>query len=1346
MNTRLNSVRSGHIDETRIYSWLIGLAAALLTAASAEATIRTVGASGCSNTTIAAAVSAAADGDTIRITDSVITESGILVNPVNKSLTIEGLGLGTIVQGAASRNSAASRIFRINLSKDYTLTLRNMTLRYGVADASGGGAVWLEYGIVTVTNCVITMNDSVGPGGGIYSPDQKGNGRTNYLYVFNSEISSNTTSGAAGDGGGIGLTGSSLDLDGCAIYQNTAARHGGGLNHAGGNSIRSQTRNCTFFRNTAASGRQGGAINYSAASTGGVFNCTVYSNSFSGSPSYGGGIAVAGSILSISSSIVASNYNGGSSIADLYGASMLLITNCLLSQSSGWPVLLGNVNNKTNNPRLGAFGSNGGPTPTFPLLAGSPCLDAGLDALGLSSDQRGTGYTRSWGSGCDIGAYEYGAGVALSYSATNFNESMPANAGAIDNTTPLLISLTNDTFTGADGDQLTNQVAASNIPAGLTLSMIRTNSGTGLQVKLLGNAATHTVASSIANMGFAFADGAFTLGHAAQVANASRSDLSVTFFDPVAGGGLIYSGTNFTENATYNDGRLDAVPISITVTGDQFNASVNEVMNPGKVQISNLPAGLSATVTCVNSTNASLLLTGQATSHAAANSIATLGLAFQDSAFLIGGNAAAITGANRSDLSIAFLDPATGVALQFDGSVFNEGTANDGSISNTLSITLTNDIFEGANGDNFVTAGRVVATGVPAGLTAVVQRVDMTHLTASLTGRATAHNSANNTATLGLTFQNNAFHSTLAASVAQASRSDLQVAYINPLLTYSSSTFTEFWQNDGSIGNTLTLTLTGDTFAGANSEDYIVTARALASNVPGGLSASLIQQSASQVVYRLNGTATSHATANSITTLGLAFQNSAFTSGGAAAVSNGTRSNLAVTFAGTTTSSNYWVSIDTGSDTTGNGSVGNPWKTIKYALTQTAVRNDAYDTLHVLAGTYNETNITVAKIVTIEGAGRDATIVQAGAAPDTAPFDSRVFNLNSSVTLRGLTIQHGHVTNGILGSGVMCGDGTMIVEGCRITKNTSYGANVYNGGAIAKNGVGSLTLISSEILDNTAHLGGVGGVYCGNAGSLTVSNCVVSGNRSAHRGGGLYNYGTPLVIQDSVITNNTTTLAGESGGGLFSEAYQGTALIERTLWANNSSPSDGGGIYQRGTATVVNCTFYGNASLTANGGGLLVRDGATTIYNSTFTGNTASNGVGGGLHNLYGTFRAYSSIVAGNYATNGMDLSGVVTVADHCFVGNNTGSGLTVGQPNASSSYVGSGASPLDPLLNPLANNGGGIPTCALQQGSPCIDRGSNPLSLATDQRGTTHARIQGGSTDIGAFEATPPGSVFLLR
>ena len=61
---------------------------------------------------------------------------------------------------------------------------------------------------------------------------------------------------------------------------------------------------------------------------------------------------------------------------------------------------------------------------------------------------------------------------------------------------------------------------------------------------------------------------------------------------------------------------------------------------------------------------------------------------------------------------------------------------------------------------------------------------------------------------------------------------------------------------------------------------------------------------------------------------------------------------------------------------------------------------------------------------------------------------------------------------------------------------------------------------------------------------------------------------------------------------------------------------------------------------------------------------------------------------------------------------------------------IGTPASPIDPLLGPLADNGGPTLTHALQPGSPAINRG-DPAAPRQDQRG--YSRL--GVPDVGAFE-----------
>ena len=71
------------------------------------------------------------------------------------------------------------------------------------------------------------------------------------------------------------------------------------------------------------------------------------------------------------------------------------------------------------------------------------------------------------------------------------------------------------------------------------------------------------------------------------------------------------------------------------------------------------------------------------------------------------------------------------------------------------------------------------------------------------------------------------------------------------------------------------------------------------------------------------------------------------------------------------------------------------------------------------------------------------------------------------------------------------------------------------------------------------------------------------------------------------------------------------------------------------------------------------------------------------------------------------------------------------------SNKTGTKASPLDPLLGVLANNGGPTQTHAISFTSAARNNGSNSLPLVFDQHGSGFTRSF-GATDIGAMEDQP--------
>ncbi|MES2657167.1 MAG: choice-of-anchor Q domain-containing protein [Verrucomicrobiota bacterium] len=317
------------------------------------------------------------------------------------------------------------------------------------------------------------------------------------------------------------------------------------------------------------------------------------------------------------------------------------------------------------------------------------------------------------------------------------------------------------------------------------------------------------------------------------------------------------------------------------------------------------------------------------------------------------------------------------------------------------------------------------------------------------------------------------------------------------------------------------------------------------------------------------------------------------------------------------------------------------------------------------------------------------------------------FSVAGTITLTGgemrinksLTITGPAVTPGITVSGNNASRIFWVTQGATAVSNTvNFSRLTLTGG----NGVGSFQ-------------SGVGGAIHSDTYTppmiMTVTNCTLSGNHT-EVGGAIRNGGT--------LTVTGSTFSGNSG-------------------------SINAGAIQNGpnVLTLTNSTFSGNSTtgLGANGiGGALRTTGSPTVTNCTFSGNTATLR-GGAIECAAGATPNFSNtIVAGNSAPTGPDINGTVTAGGFNFIGKSEGStGLTNG---TNGNKVGSVATPLDPQLGALANNGGPTLTHALLAGSPALNAGGNALipgGVTTDQRGS--ARMESGTVDIGAFEldVTPP-------
>ena len=189
-----------------------------------------------------------------------------------------------------------------------------------------------------------------------------------------------------------------------------------------------------------------------------------------------------------------------------------------------------------------------------------------------------------------------------------------------------------------------------------------------------------------------------------------------------------------------------------------------------------------------------------------------------------------------------------------------------------------------------------------------------------------------------------------------------------------------------------------------------------------------------------------------------------------------------------------------------------------------------------------------------------------------------------------------------------------------------------------------------------------------------------------------------------------------------------------------------------------------NYASTSYGGALVTGIGVARVWNSTFSGNSAEET--GGAISAFGTLYLTHVTIANNDTAPGR--AGGVTLSSEGFlhlrnsiIGDNSGVQCEVVAPWGVDAYGSvssdstcgvttsqAGNIVADPLLGPLAINGGNSLTHALLVGSPALDRGRAQFCLFIDQRGYQRP-IDGDNDgvarcDAGAFEykstGPPPG------
>ncbi len=324
----------------------------------------------------------------------------------------------------------------------------------------------------------------------------------------------------------------------------------------------------------------------------------------------------------------------------------------------------------------------------------------------------------------------------------------------------------------------------------------------------------------------------------------------------------------------------------------------------------------------------------------------------------------------------------------------------------------------------------------------------------------------------------------------------------------------------------------------------------------------------------------------------------------------------------------------------------------------------------------------------------------------------------AALTLNEVTIQGGLLVTDTMGGGIL-NLGTLALDHSIVFSNTAgaaagFGGGISNGlgeiagpraGVAKKAGVegifpeGTLTLSHSQVLSNTANMGGGVGQF---ASTMVATDTTFSYNQ-ADTGGGMFSIASgrsvTTTLDGCTFSDNSTTGDGSGGAGFANEAsvdmtarliVSGTTFSDNTATGSGDEGGIGGGILsaaiQNGAATYVtltNSTVANNYALDGAGIANANRDGTVGaahaylfLVGSTLSGNWATasgsqTGIGGGILNWDASAAMLNSTLSNNAAIGNPDsqnglggaianvsfLGSTVLVEASTIAGNNAGGG-----------------------------------------------------------------------------------------
>lgn len=769
-------------------------------------------------------------------------------------------------------------------------------------------------------------------------------------------------------------------------------------------------------------------------------------------------------------------------------------------------------------------------------------------------------------------------------------------------------------FTGSNGDDFVagGKATVSNLPEGLTASLLRVNDTT-LVLKLNGQATSHEFDASVDNLVLTLTNEAFTGDDASQVGNASMAGIHIWFrlkiavygarYNPEANGIYTSSGTFggkplFTKDdlliayrgcdakwilkeydptgcplySTAVDGDLPAVDNwsdggrggsgedtiyvvrfnTLAIDGKSFFESPSDdgsiekpllvklldptgtnrfageymenLVTTGRVTFSNIPEGMEAVALQLNDTAVLLGIGGNAVHHEFADNVSNIEVTFNNTAFTTG-NAAEV-----------FNHTLGGISLYFNSKYEVMGSTFEPAVNGTY---VASGVF---NNKPYYTKDEYILGYRHCGIKwVIIDGGDPLNLGSGYCP----------------VFRNDTDSEW--PPIDGWEDSDL-IVYPHQSILAGNRVFSESKQHNNLFDGKDTLVVayffpvSGSVFSGDNGSDFVADGKVTLSNLPDGLTASLLRTGDTTLAMTIKG----RTLASTDQIISLTFNDNAFTGTTAGRVLYASELEFLLDY------HDEFLVASTGGDFT----------TIGEALESPLVSEG--DVLNLAAETFTEDNLYITKSLIIRGQGPGKTIVQSDETPGTAFFPIFRYDNNYDpdnwLVIENLTLRNGQYN---YGGAIHARYVTLSIHNCELVDNYALyqGGAVYidqgslhcthstftgnkttyttpnswqGGGAVWMSGGGSAWPIAR--IENTTFAGNESPSYGGALFSgleTEVMNCTFSGNKASY-GGAIYRYSFQLTIHNSLVADNTATNAGPDIYGSLNAYF---SLIENTSGA-----------------------------------------------------------------------------------------------------------------------------------------------------------------------------------------------------